>query len=175
MRRVEFEAEEFGGIIKNVMRHKEKLSHLYIIIPPNSLASNSTRRIFSVGDMVLLKDYMKEKLLPQYNRTYRVVWKIGDKTVDIVDQQGKIRRATFPQIKRITPMEALLTKIPINLRYGRQAKYLKTNLPEILKDLSGNPRPNPDLPSNLSLANNRESRRKGKRNPAKRNWKRMLE
>ena len=86
--------------------------------------------------MVLLKDRAKEKLLPQYSKTYRVVRKLGDKTVDIVDQQGKTRRATFPQLIKVTPTEALLTKIPANLRYGRQAKYLKSNLPEVLKNLT---------------------------------------
>ena len=47
--------------------------------------------MFSIGDMVFLKDHTKEKLLPQYSKTYRVVRKLGDKTVDIVDQQGKMR------------------------------------------------------------------------------------
>ena len=92
--------------------------------------------MFSVGDMVLLKDHNKEKLLPQYTQTYRVIRKIGDKTVDIIDQQGKTRRTTFLQLRRVTPTEALLTKIPANLRFGRQAKYLKSSLPEILKDIS---------------------------------------
>ena len=92
--------------------------------------------MFSIGDMVLLKDHTKEKLLPQYSKTYRVVQKLGDKTVDIVDQQGKTRRATFPQLIKVTLTEALLTKIPANLRYGRQAKYLKSNLPEVLKNLT---------------------------------------
>ena len=86
--------------------------------------------MFLIGDMVLLKDHTKEKLLPQYSKTYRVVWKLGDKTVDIVDQQGKTRRATFPQLIKVTLTEALLTKIPANLRYRRRAKYLKSNLPE---------------------------------------------
>ena len=92
--------------------------------------------MFSIGDMVLLKDHAKEKLLPQYSKMYRVVWKLGDKTVDIVDQQGKMRRATFPQLIKVTLTEALLTKIPANLRYGRQAKYLKSNLPDVLKNLT---------------------------------------
>ena len=64
--------------------------------------------MFAVGDMVLLKDHIKEKLSPQYNRTYRVIRKVGDKTVDIRDQKGKIRRATFPQLRKVTPTEALI-------------------------------------------------------------------
>ena len=51
--------------------------------------------MFEIGDLVLLKDHIKETLKPQYNVTYRVVKKIGDKTVDISDQTGKVRRATF--------------------------------------------------------------------------------
>ena len=47
-----------------------------------------------------------------------------------------MRRVTFPQLIKVTPTEALLTKIPSNLRYGRQAKYLKSNLPEVLKKLT---------------------------------------
>ena len=92
--------------------------------------------MFSVGDMVLLKDHMEEKLTPQYSHTYWVIKKIGDKTVDIIDQQGKTRRATFPQLKKVTPTEALLTKIPVNMKYGRQAKYLKSSLPEVLRNIS---------------------------------------
>ena len=89
--------------------------------------------LFEVGDLVLLKDHVKETLKPQYNVTYRVIKKIGDKTVDISDQAGKIRRATFAQLKKTTPIEALISKIPINLRYGRQSRYLKSSLPESLK------------------------------------------
>ena len=77
--------------------------------------------MFSIGDMVLLKDHTKEKLLPQYTQTYRVIKKIGDKTVHNIDQQGKTRRVMFPQLRKVTPMDALLTKILANMRYGRQA------------------------------------------------------
>ena len=34
-------------------------------------------------------------------------------------------------------MEALITKILINMRYGRQAKYLKSTLPEALREVTG--------------------------------------
>ena len=34
-------------------------------------------------------------------------------------------------------MEALITKIPINVRHGRQAKYLKSTLPEALREVTG--------------------------------------
>ena len=93
--------------------------------------------LFSVGDTVLFKDHAKEKLAPQYNDTYRVLCKIGDKTVDIINNRGEVRRATFPQLKKVTPMEALITKIPINVIYGRQAKYLKSTLPEALREVTG--------------------------------------
>ena len=43
---------------------------------------------FSVGDTVLFKDHGKEKLSPQYNDTYRVLRKIGDKMVDIINNRG---------------------------------------------------------------------------------------
>ena len=92
--------------------------------------------LFEVGDLVLLKDHVKETLKPQYNMTYRVIKKIGDKTVDISDQAGKVRRATFAQLKKTTPIEALISKIPINLRYGRQSKYLRSSLPESLKAIT---------------------------------------
>ena len=93
--------------------------------------------LFSVGDTVLFKDHGKEKLSPQDNHTYRVLCKIGDKMVDIINNRGEVRRATFPQLKKVTPMEALITKIPINVRYGRQAKYLKSALPEALRAVCG--------------------------------------
>ena len=44
--------------------------------------------LFSVGDTVLFKDHGKEKLSPQYNDTYRVHCKIGDKMVDIINNRG---------------------------------------------------------------------------------------
>ena len=95
--------------------------------------------MFDIGDLVLLKDHINEKLKPQYNTTYRVVKLIGDKTVDISDQAGKIRRATFSQLKRTTPTEALISKIPINRRYGRQSKYLRSSLPDSLKVVDSTP------------------------------------
>ena len=52
--------------------------------------------LFSVGDIVLFKDHGKGKLAPQYNETYRVLRKLGDKTVDIMNNKGEVRRATFP-------------------------------------------------------------------------------
>ena len=93
--------------------------------------------LFSVGDVVLFKDHEKGKLAPQYNETYRVLHKLGDKTVDIMNNKGEVRRAMFPQLKKVTPMEALITKIPINVRYGRQVKFLKSTLPEALREVTG--------------------------------------
>ena len=57
--------------------------------------------------------------------------------MDIIDNRGEVRRAMFPQLKKVTPMEALITKILINVRYGRQAKYLKSTLPEALREVIG--------------------------------------
>ena len=68
--------------------------------------------------------------------------------MDIIDQQGKTRRVTFPQLRKVTPTEALLTKIPANMRYGRQAKYLKSSLPEVLRDISLNAEPERVTPKN---------------------------
>ena len=92
--------------------------------------------LFEIGDMVYLKDHTKEKLKPQYNETYRVIKKIGDKTVDVSNQAGKVRRATFSQLIKTTPTEALISKIPINLRYGRRSKYLNSSLPESLRTMA---------------------------------------
>ena len=47
--------------------------------------------MFSVGDMVLLKDHQKGKLLLQFSQTYRVLRKIVDKMVDLIDLQGVVR------------------------------------------------------------------------------------
>ena len=93
--------------------------------------------LFSIGDTVLFKDHGKEKLAPQYNEMYRVLCKIGDKTADIMNNRSDVRRATSSQLKKVTPMEALIMKIPINVRYGRQAKYLKSTLPEALREVTG--------------------------------------
>ena len=107
--------------------------------------------IFSVGDVVLFKDHEKGKLALQYNETYQVLHKLGDKTVDIMNNRGKVRRATFPQLKKVTPMEALITKIPINVRYGGWAKYLKSTLPEVLREVTGKqPKPKTSRPSKIS-------------------------
>ena len=65
--------------------------------------------------------------------------KLGDKMVDIMNNRGEVQRATFIQLKKITPMEALVTKIPMNLRYGRQVKYLKSTLPEVLGEMAKDP------------------------------------
>ena len=91
--------------------------------------------MFSVNDMVLWKDPKRFKLDPPYKRTYRVLKLVGDKMADIIDNKGMVRRATFKQLKRITPTEGLLTQVPTNLMFGRQAKYLKSSLPQILKDV----------------------------------------
>ena len=56
--------------------------------------------LFSVGDIVLFKDHGKGKLAPQYNETYRVLRKLGDKTVNIMNNKGEVRRATFPQFEK---------------------------------------------------------------------------
>ena len=59
-----------------------------------------------------------------------------DKTVDLIDLQGAVRRATFAQLRKVTPTEALLMTIPTNLRFGRQVKYLKSALPEVLQAIA---------------------------------------
>ena len=47
--------------------------------------------MFSVGDVVLFKDHKQGKLSPWYNETYRVLHKIGDKTVDMMNNRGEVR------------------------------------------------------------------------------------
>ena len=137
--KVRYMGDEKNGLLIDAMYvlYQETMAHLVhsrqnmnTDIPP--LRGD----MFSVGDMVLFKDHGKEKLTPQYNNTYWVLRKIGDKTVDIINNKGDVRRATFPQLKKVTPMEALIMKIPANLRFGRQAKYLKTTLPEVLKEIA---------------------------------------
>ena len=54
-----------------------------------------------------------------------------------MNNKGEVRRAMFPQLKKVTLMEALIMKILINERYGRQAKYLKSTLPEALREVTG--------------------------------------
>ena len=49
--------------------------------------------------------------------------------------KGEVRRVTFSQLRKVTPMKALIMKIPINVRYRRQAKYLKSTLPEALREV----------------------------------------
>ena len=57
--------------------------------------------LFSVGDIVLFKDHGKEKLSPQYNHTYRVLRKIGDKTVDMYyKQQRRDKKGNIPSAKK---------------------------------------------------------------------------
>ena len=91
--------------------------------------------MFSVNDMVLWKDLKRLKLDPPYKRMYRVLKFVGEKMVDIIDNKGTVRRAAFKQLKRVTPVKGLLTQVPTNLMFGRQAKYLKSSLPQILKDV----------------------------------------
>ena len=128
--------------------------------------------LLSAGDIVLFKDHGKGKQGPQYNETYRVLHKLGDKTVDIMNNKGEVSRATFPQLKKVTPMEALIMKILINVRYGRQAKYLKSTLPEALRELTGDlskkkaaakPNPKTSGPSGISSLKRRIPRMKTKR------------
>ena len=76
-----------------------------------------------------------------------------------MNNKGEVRRAMFPQLKKVTPMEALIMKIPVNVRYGRQAKYLKSTLPEALREVTGDlsekrttakPNPKTSGPSGIS-------------------------
>ena len=115
--------------------------------------------MFSVNDMVLWKDPKRLKLDPPYKRTYRVLKLVGKKTADIIDNRGMVRRAAFKQLKRVTPVEGLLTQVPTNLMFGRQAKYLKSSLPQILKDLYE------PVPSQKSRST--PERSCGKRNPGR--------
>ena len=122
------------------MLYQETVAHLVRSRQNMSLDVPTLRGdMFSVGDVVLFKDHGKEKLSPQYNETYRVLSKIRDKTVDIINKKGDIQRAMFPQLKKVTPTEALITRIPANLRFGRQATYLKSTLPEVLREMALDP------------------------------------
>ena len=91
--------------------------------------------MFSINNMVLWKDLKRLKLYPPYKRTYRVLKLVGEKTADIIDNRGMVRRAAFKQLKRVTPVKGLLTQVPMNLMFGRQTKYLKSSLPQILKEI----------------------------------------
>ena len=137
--KVRYMGDEKNGLLIDAMYvlYQETMAHL-ICTRQNMNTDIPPLRgdMFSVGDMVLFKDHGKEKLTLQYNNTYWVLRKIGDKTVDIINNKGDVRRVTFPELKKVTPMEALITLIPANLRFGRQAKYLKSTLPEVLKEIA---------------------------------------
>ena len=90
-----------------------------------------------------------------------------------MNNKGEVRRATFPQLKKATPMEALIMKIPIDVRYQRQAKYLKSTLPEALREVTGDlsekrtaaaePNPKTSGPSGISSLKRGIPRMKTKR------------
>ena len=63
--------------------------------------------MFSVNDMVLWKDPKGLKLDPPYKKTYRVLKIVGEKTANIIDNKGMVRRAAFKQLKKVTPVEGL--------------------------------------------------------------------
>ena len=96
--------------------------------------SQITGGIFKITDLVYLKQHTTSALQPKYKQTYRVIKLVGLKMADISDTTGKIRRANFAQLKKVTHEEHLISQVPPNLKYGRTAKYLTSAIPKVMEN-----------------------------------------
>ena len=69
----------------------------------------------------------------KYKLSYHIVKKIGEKSFDVQDPAGKIKRVTAKHIQFMYPVEYFLTAIPQKELFGRTLKYI--NHPNLMLDL----------------------------------------
>ena len=62
--------------------------------------------------------HAKDELAPKYIPNYCIIKHTGDKSVDIVDQTGKIRWASIKDIQPMYTSEFLLSALPQTAQFG---------------------------------------------------------
>ena len=93
---------------------------------------------YRIGDMVSVRTYKAGKLESKFGSTpFRVTKLLGEKTCEVMNPHGQIQKVSFKDIVRTNPTDNLISQIPASMQYGRTAKYLTSELPELLRKLKG--------------------------------------
>ena len=91
---------------------------------------------YGIGDMVSVRTYKAGKLESKFGSTpFRVTKLLGEKTCEVINPHGQIQKVSFKDIVRTNPTDNLISQIPASMQYGRTAKYLTSELPELLRKL----------------------------------------
>ena len=91
---------------------------------------------YGIGDMVAVRTYKAGKLESKFNPTpFRVTRLLGEKTCEVTNPHGQVQRVSFKDIVRTNPTDNLISQIPASMQYGRIAKYLTSELPNLLRKL----------------------------------------
>ena len=140
--KVRYYGSEKGGLMMDTMTllYQETVTDLIKARQSKDpKISNLRGDMFNINDIVFLKDHNQMKLAPRFNKTYQITKLVGDKMVDLVDPAGQVRRATFAQLKKTTPIDSLLSRVQVDMTFGRRSKYLSVSLPPIMKKIMGEP------------------------------------
>ena len=98
--------------------------------------SKITGENYRIGDMVAVRTYKAGKLESKFGSTpFRVTRLLGEKTCEVTNPHGQTQKVSFKDMVRTNPTDNLISQIPASMQYGRTAKYLTSELPELLRKL----------------------------------------
>ena len=90
---------------------------------------------FKIGNMVLLRNHtFKHSFDSKYKPSFWICKKISDKTFEVQDNLGKVKKVSFQHLQLLDPTEHLLTNLLDINSFGRITKYI--NHPNLMADLS---------------------------------------
>ena len=91
-----------------------------------------------MGDLVLIKNQTPQSPVDaRYKPVYQIIKKIGDKSSDMQDPTGKVKRVSAKHLQFMYHAEYYVTALPQMDMYGRAAKFINhpSLMPDLYKDL----------------------------------------
>ena len=99
---------------------------------------NSCNDELKTGDLVLIKNQTPQPPFDaRYKPSYQIIIKIGDKSFDVQDPTGKVKRVSVRYLQFMYPAEYYVTALPQMEMFGRTAKFINhpSLMPDLYKDL----------------------------------------
>ena len=100
---------------------------------------NPCNEELKIGDLVLIKNQTPQWPFDvKYKPSNRIITRIGDKSFDVKDPTGKVKRVSVQHLQFMYPADYYVTALPQMEMFIRTAKCINHPglMPDLYKDLS---------------------------------------
>ena len=132
----------------------ETLQNIYQLVVTNLKMAREKRQPSSLvdsklkeGDLVLIKDHTAKAFKPRFKGSFRVIKQKGNQVEIRLTEGGETTKVHVTDIKKVTPVEHVITHLPDYNKLGRLTK-LRLNpksIPDLVWQLASELHPNLSL------------------------------